>query len=259
MPRNDPAAAGRSIVDEVTDKIAFEIVSHAIAPGERLSSVRALATKYEINPSTVQIVLARLRASGFVDAKSIVRDIELYGGIDTWRYVFRFAQRIPDRAARTFENFLSTRRVLVLEVVRTVAKTKSVDLRPLQRAVERFQDLVAHDAPKEELARAEQQAARVFMHAADQPVLLAIYNTIGDILLEVPAVLEAMYLEPELNVRMWQGLIERWEKGAKDDAQLGMANANLAAYHGECVQRLRAILKEEGAKKAAARSSRAHR
>jgi GntR family transcriptional regulator, transcriptional repressor for pyruvate dehydrogenase complex len=239
----------RSVVDEVTDKIAFDIASGVLHPGDRLPSVRALAMQHGINPSTVQIVLSRLRATGFVDANPrsgfVVRDIELYGGIDTWRYLFRFAQRIPERATKLFENFLATRRVLVLEVARSVVKERGVDLRSLRRAVERFEALVASGVARpEDFARAEQQAARVFMREADQPVLLALYNTVGDILLTVPAVLEAMYTDPTLNVKMWRGLIERWESGARDDREIELANKTLAGFHVMCVERYRAILKK---------------
>ncbi len=235
-----------SVVDEVTDRIALEIATGARAPGDRLPSVRALAAAHGINPSTVQIVLARLRAAGFVDASFIVRDIELYGGIDTWRYLFRFAQQMPERATRLFENFLGTRRVLVLEVCRAIAERKGgVDLRDLRRAIERLEDLARANATPEELARAEVQAARVFMQKADQPVLLALYNTVADILLTVPAVRGAMYAEPEFNVRMWRSLVERWEQGSMAPGDLEIASSALSSFHVVCVDRFRRLLREQ--------------
>jgi GntR family transcriptional regulator, transcriptional repressor for pyruvate dehydrogenase complex len=235
-----------SVVDHVTDHIAFEIASGVRAPGDRLSSVRALASEHAINPSTVQIVLSRLRAAGFVDAEHIVRDIELYGGIDTWRYLFRFAQKMPDRATKLFENFLATRRVLVLEVVRALAKDRGAfDVRTLRRAVERLEILAQSGAEPEEFARAELHAARIFMSQADQPVLLALYNTIAEILLTVPAVLGAMYAQPAFNVGMWRGLLERWDRPATlatVEAELEGASAALTLFHVACVERFRSLL-----------------
>jgi DNA-binding transcriptional regulator YhcF (GntR family) len=252
------AAGGHSIVDEVTERIAFEIASGALAPGSRVPSVRALALRHRINPSTVQIVMSRLRAAGFVDgaprAGFVVRDIELYGGIDTWRYVFRFAQRLPERATRLFENFLSTRRVLVLEVVRAVARAPSaVDLRGLRQEVDRFQYLAEHGATVLDLARAELQASRLFMRQADQPVLLALYNTIGDILLDLPAVLRAMYAQPEFNVMMWRSLVVRWEAGDVEprEEELAAASAALATFHVKCVERYRRFVRETAAAESA--------
>jgi len=254
MTRSAKAAAvasGHSVVDEVTDRIAFEIASGAYVPGDRLPSVRALALQHRINPSTVQIVMSRLRAAGFVDGAHrsgfVVRDIELYGGIDTWRYLFRFAQDLPERATRLFENFLATRRVLVMEVVRSIARAPStVDLRALRQAVEQMEALAQRDASAEELARAELQASRLFMRQADQPVLLALYNTIGEILLTVPAVLRAMYSQPDFNVTMWRSLIARWESGASlgvTEAELATASAALAQFHVKCVERYRRLVK----------------
>jgi DNA-binding FadR family transcriptional regulator len=237
---------GRSVVDDVTDHIAFEIASGVRAPGDRLSSVRALASEHSINPSTVQIVLSRLRAAGFVDADHIVRDIDLYGGIDTWRYLFRFAQKMPDRATKVFDNFLSTRRVLVLEVVRALAKDPGAfDIRTLRRAVERLEILAQSGAEPEEFARAELHTSRIFISQADQPVLLALYNTIAEILLTVPAVLGAMYAQPDFNVGIWRGFLERWDRPrtpATVEAELEEASAALSLFHVACVERFRRLL-----------------
>jgi GntR family transcriptional regulator, transcriptional repressor for pyruvate dehydrogenase complex len=240
----------RSIVEEVTDRIAFEIISGAYAPGERLPSVRALADKCGINPSTVQIVVARLRDAGFVQSSHgsgfIVRDIELYGGIDVWGYLFRFAQEMPERATKLLENLLATRRVLTFEVIRAIAKQSGpVDLRPLRRAVERLETLVRSGAGREDFARAELHAARVFMHQADQPVVLAIYNTVGEILLTVPKVLDAMYEDPAFNLAMWKSLVDRWESGTMLEADVETASAALAAFHAHCLERFKRLVAGE--------------
>jgi GntR family transcriptional repressor for pyruvate dehydrogenase complex len=256
MARSAKAAAeagGHSIVDEVTERIAFEIASGTHAPGDRLPSVRALALSHRINPSTAQIVMSRLRDAGFVDGAHrsgfVVRDIEFYGGIDTWRYLFRFAQRLPERATRLFENFLATRRVLVMEVVRTIARAPStVDLRALRQAVDQMEALARSHATPEALARAELQASRLFMRQADQPVLLALYNTIGEILLTVPAVLRAMYAQPEFNVMMWRSLVARWEVGADlgvTEVELAQASLALAQFHVKCVERYKRLVREK--------------
>jgi DNA-binding FadR family transcriptional regulator len=237
------AETGRSIVDDVTHRIAFEIATGVLAPGQRLSSVRGLAAKHGINPSTVQIVLSRLRGAGFVDADFIVRDIDLHGGIDTWRYLFQFAQQMPERATKLFDNFLSTRRVLVLEVVRAISKDrKNVDLRALGRAVERLAVLAQSGAEPAEFARAELTAARAFMVQADQPVLLALYNTIAEILFTVPAVVGAMYAEPSFNVTMWRSLLEGWQSPVAPLPDLEEVSAVLTAFHAACVERFRRLL-----------------
>jgi GntR family transcriptional regulator, transcriptional repressor for pyruvate dehydrogenase complex len=238
----------RSVVDEVTDQIAFDIASGVYAAGDRLPSVRALATRHGINPSTVQVVVERLRAAGFIEASRglglSVRDIEQYGGIETWRYLFRFAVRLPDRATALLEDFLRTRRVLVLEVARAIeADPAAFDLRALRRAVEGLQLLADSEGPVEAFARAELQTARLLLQRVDRPVLLAIYNSIADILLSVPAALEAIYVEPRFNVAMWRSLIDAWERGTVGEVGIEQADAMLAAFHVTCVARFREIIR----------------
>lgn len=237
----------RTVVDEVTDRIAFEIVSGVYTPGERLPSVRAMASQYGINPSTVQVVLTRLRTLGFVESArgvgTVVRDVELYGGIETWRYVFRFAQGLPERATKMFAGFLATRRMLILGVARNIdPAAPPPDLRPLRRAVDRLAMQVQAGASVEDVARAELQAARVMMQAMDQPVLLALYNSVSDILLEVPAVLEAMYTNPSVNLGLFRSLVATWEEGELSAEGIAQAEAMLVTHHEACVARFREAL-----------------
>lgn len=234
---------------EVTDKVAFEIASGVYGPGERLPSVRELAERYGINASTVQVVIARLRTAGFIESSGsrrggmIVRDIEQLGGVDTWQYVFRFAQRLPERATKLFEGFLATRRILVLEVVKRVAaQPDAFDLGPLRREVERLRLVTESDPTPERMARAEMRTARVLLRQVDEPVLLALYNTIGEVLLTVPAVLEAMYREPSFNAAMWTSMIEAWDRGDVGPESLALAERTLASFHVTCVSRFRELL-----------------
>ena len=236
------------MVEEVVERIAYEIASGAYAPGERLPSVRAMASRYNVNPSTVQVIIARLRTIGFIESSpgvgSIVKDIEQQGGIETWRYLFRFAQRLPERAVKLFEGFLATRRVLVLAVVKSALEApQSYDLSPLKRAVERLQLAVEGGAEPEQLAQVELSAARVLMRQLDQPVPLALYNSVSEILQTVPAVLSAMYTNPRFNLSLWAGLIAGWEAGAQGaQAGLDQAEAALVEHHKACVARFRELL-----------------
>ena len=97
----------------------------SIRSAVHLPSVRALSADLGINPSTVQVVMARLQAVGFVEPRArvgmVVRDYHLYGGIETCRYVFRFSQQLPELATRIFADVLTTRVDLVLGAVRAIA------------------------------------------------------------------------------------------------------------------------------------------
>ena len=56
----------RPIYEQVCDGLRRLIVSGAIADGDKLPSVRALATQLAINPNTIQRAYRRLEAEGWI-------------------------------------------------------------------------------------------------------------------------------------------------------------------------------------------------
>ena len=56
----------RPIYEQVCDGLRRLIVSGVIADGDKLPSVRALATQLAINPNTIQRAYAELEAEGYV-------------------------------------------------------------------------------------------------------------------------------------------------------------------------------------------------
>ena len=56
----------RPIYEQVRDGLRRLVVSGAIAPGEKLPSVRALAASLTINPNTIQKAYEALEAEGYV-------------------------------------------------------------------------------------------------------------------------------------------------------------------------------------------------
>ena len=56
----------RPIYEQVRNGLRRLIVSGAIADGEKLPSVRALATQLAINPNTIQRAYRRLEAEGWI-------------------------------------------------------------------------------------------------------------------------------------------------------------------------------------------------
>ena len=56
----------RPIYEQVCDGLRRLIVSGAIADGDKLPSVRALATQLAINPNTIQRAYAELEAEGYI-------------------------------------------------------------------------------------------------------------------------------------------------------------------------------------------------
>ncbi|MBI2570726.1 MAG: GntR family transcriptional regulator [Candidatus Schekmanbacteria bacterium] len=251
----------RSIVDEVADQIAFEIVAGVFPPGDRLPAVRALAGDHRINASTVQVVLARLRQAGLIEAVPrvgmVVRDVARYGGIETWHYFFRFSQRLPDKATRIFADFLTTRLVLLFEVVRLIAADcRRYDPGPVRRAVEQFELLAGESPPQPlRLAQAELRAARAMILPLDHPVILAVFNSIVDILMQVPAVVGAMYADPAFNLSVWHRLLDKWERGTLNASDIAQAEAAFRQFNAACLERFRGLLQSDALRRERASSS----
>lgn len=238
----------RTIVEVTAERIAFQIASGAYLPGDRLPSVRKLAAEYGINPSTVQVVLARLQSGGFVEARTgvgfLVRDIALVGGIETWRYMFRFAQHLPERAIRLLEQTLATRLLLITKALEGLAvQPRESSLPSLRRAVARLElALGSDDSDLLEAARAELHVTRVALAAGGQDVLLAIFNSIGEILIEIPEVLVATFAEPERHLAFWRGLLAEWEKGTWLDDSRTRLEAMVREFDAAAVDRFRKLI-----------------
>ena len=56
----------RPIYEQIKDGLRRMVVSGALAPDEKLPSVRAMASQLSINPNTIQRAYAELEAEGYV-------------------------------------------------------------------------------------------------------------------------------------------------------------------------------------------------
>lgn len=58
--------SGRPIYTQLLEKITTDIVSGALAPGQKMPGVRELGAHYGVNPNTVQRTMAELERQGLV-------------------------------------------------------------------------------------------------------------------------------------------------------------------------------------------------
>lgn len=238
----------RTTVDQATEKLAFAIASGAHPAASKLPSVRTLARDLGINASTVQVVLGQLQAHGFVESHQsvgfLVRDIHLYGGIDTWRYLFRFSQQLPDMATRMLVDILATRLVLVGQAVRAIARDpQSHDSTPVHRAVDQLELLVASGiGDKTRFAHAELHAVRMTVAAARQGLSLAVFNSVGQIFTEVPDVLAAMNEDRDVHVAFWKSFLDLWDTATLTDKGIDTVEAAIQEWDKATVARFANLL-----------------
>ncbi|WP_067699526.1 FadR/GntR family transcriptional regulator [Nocardia jejuensis] len=245
-----------TVVDEVTDTLAYRIAAGVYPPGELMPSVRRLAAEFGISTPTINSALGRLATVGFVEARrglgNVVRDIYLYGGVDTARYIFRFARQLPERSAKIFGDIIDVDHLLLLQAVRTVSKNpRGYDHAPLARAIERFELLVATgDAGVPDIMRAELHVLRVGLAAVGQTVYLSLFNSIGELLIDTPEAGRAFYqpLEPAGHVVVARKMLELWQSGEPaDDADLDAVDNLIRVYHDQVTESFREIVTAEAA------------
>lgn len=240
-----------TVVDEVADKLAYRIAAGVYAPGDLMPSVRQVAAEFQISAPTANAILGRLAAAGFADARRglghTVRDVRLYGGIESWRYVFRFSRQLPGTATKIFEDIIEADQLVLFQTIRAIVENpRRYDSSPVRRAMDRLALLVSGDEPDvSEILRAELHVLRTVLASVGQVVFLGMFNSIGEMLVELPETAEAFYgpAGPHLHLMLWQELLKAWEQGlGPDDGDLLPYEALISDYHAQVVQRFRELI-----------------
>jgi GntR family transcriptional regulator, transcriptional repressor for pyruvate dehydrogenase complex len=248
-----PMQARATLVERVTEQIAFRIASGTYPPGEKMPSVRALAKELNINPSTVQVILGRLQETGFIEVNPgvgfLVRDIQLVGGIETWRYLFRFSQQLPDLATRMLADLLRTRSTLMDTAVRSIARDPEAhDLGPVRHTADPLEVLAGEDDGSYEFmvrfADAKLQAVRTTIAAAGHQVALAVINSVGQVFFEVPTVVRALHDDPTFHVALWRAFITTWDDGTLSEDGVTQLRGMADGRDALSVERFRALIDE---------------
>lgn len=239
--------ARSTVVDEVTDKIAFRIATGQLQAGRSLPSIRQLAWEHEINPSTMQLVLERLRSAGFVEARRgvgiVARDIYLDGGIEVWRYLFRFSSALPDLIVRSVQDILETLRMHYESSMRRIAANPAAyDTHAVRRALQRLELLAAgQDVASADVHSAVLHILRTSSASLGHGISLGVLNSMGAMLSEVPEVVDALYSDPAEHAWWWGQVITAWETA---DADLAASTlALLDDWHAKALDVLRERLK----------------
>lgn len=248
-----PMQARATLVERVTEHIAFRIASGTYPPGEKMPSVRALAKELGINPSTVQVILGRLQQTGFVDVTPgvgfIVRDIQLVGGIETWRYMFRFSQQLPDLATRMLGDLLRTRVTMLGMATRAIADDPGrYDPTTVRHSADQLEVLASEisdsDSDVRAFAQGKLHIVRATIAATGHDVALAVTNSVGQVFVEIPAVMRAMHDDHVRIVAMWRALVATWEDGTLSRDGIDQFEVMADTWDSMALDRFRALVEK---------------
>ncbi len=203
MPSTPNAAA------RIERTLAERILRGEYPAGGRLPPLRELAKEFGVTPATLQRALARLERTGLVRARqgSGVTVLDPYEASDlsllpVW---LRVLEDRPEAAASLLGDFLEIRRLMAVRLL----------VRHRARLLGHAEALAAaaaalFEAPRDDLgalAAADLGFARALLRATGNVAALAVLNTVGRVLEEVPDVAAAMYADIDGNLASMQRVL----------------------------------------------------
>ncbi|WP_433324089.1 GntR family transcriptional regulator [Spirillospora sp. CA-294931] len=233
-------------VDGITERIALQIASGQLKTGDPLPSIRKLAEQYHVSPGKIQQALGRLHAAGFVRPRHgvgvIVCDIQLYGGVETWRYLLRFSSKLPDLAIHNVREILETLHLFYQAALMKIANDPgAVDAAPARRAVNQLRLLAATEpARPADVHDSVLHILRTIHASLGAGIVQGLLNTLGGTLADAPEILESLYSDPTEHLYFWDQVVTSIETG---DVELGQRALDLLQdWHTQALDRLRTHL-----------------
>ena len=182
-----------------------QVMTGALAPGDKLPSERELAERFGVSRVTLRPALARLQAAGLLarrGRRTVVQDPLDVGGPDLLPDVFRIA-RDQGQLAKRVEELFFVRQHLARGLLERIAARRP-DPAPFHRAVAAF--AATHPTDLEAFARADAEVLASLVDLADNAVLRLCINPVRHLLMEQPELRAAMYTRPDENVAGWQAM-----------------------------------------------------
>jgi GntR family transcriptional regulator, transcriptional repressor for pyruvate dehydrogenase complex len=186
--------------------------------GSHLRTVRALASEFGVNQATIQRVVARLETRGLIRARQgsglLVNDAAELGDVSLMPYWIEAALDDPARATMLLDGFLEVRRIVATRLL--VRHRDRLLAHLAEKAGEALVLLQTARAGTDSFRDADLAFARWLLRAIDNPVPLAIFNSVAKMLDEVPVVAQAMYAEPDTNLASIVTVMTALRGGAPD-------------------------------------------
>lgn len=213
--------------------LTLRILRGVYAPDSTLPSIRALALEFETTIPTIQRVVARLEAhrlltsrpgSGMTVSAPERASLSI---APLWLEAYR---EQPERAAGILADFLELRRVIAAHLLTQHRHKLLAEPTLLQAALAAGQATEPGDRMEADLA-----FTQLFLRLCGQVASQAVFNTVEQILREVPAVADAFYGEAAQHQQLIGQLVLAL---ASPDPTIGFERA-MAAWDAGAVERFR--------------------
>jgi GntR family transcriptional repressor for pyruvate dehydrogenase complex len=171
----------KSLTDsrQVVQRLVEQIRSEGLSVGDRLPSIRQLATKLKVSPSLVRDAMVQAQAMGLV--KLHPRSGAFVQSLNFAPMVDALAGSLPTTLMQRDHNLiylLDARRTIELEIAGQAAQRRRLeDMLPMRQTLERMAK-VAQDDSRDEFVEADIQFHVALAHTAGNPVLAMVVESL---------------------------------------------------------------------------------
>lgn len=210
-----------SAADACARVLKGAILAGELEPGAKLPPERQLAESLGVNRLTLRNALAQLAAAGLVSVKQgsgyTVRDYRRAGGLDLLPGLMALSEQRGDSRGLAAE-LLFLRRHLAGAVLERVAEGATAqDVERVRAAVASFARVVEETRETRAIAAADLEVLAALLAATKSSVLALCFNPVMSVLASFDDLRDAMYVEPETNVRAYQLLLDWLASPARAD------------------------------------------
>lgn len=193
-------------------EITIRILRGDYPAGMRLPPVRELAQHFDVNPSTIQRVVARLETRGLIRARQgsglAITDPAQCGDITLLPLWLETRMDHPQEAADILADLLEVRRILATRlVIRHRHRLREAAHELLQASVQMME---AEDVTA--IMEADLKMIGLVVARTQNLVAMTVFNTVAEVVRSHRSVAEAMYAEPERNMAAMAEVVAAFDR-----------------------------------------------
>lgn len=201
-----------NISSRIEREITLRILRGDYPAGMRLPPVRELAESFEVNPSTIQRVVARLETRGLIRARQgsglAINDPAQCGDITLLPLWLETRMDHPQDAADILADLLEVRRILASRlVIRHRHRLREAAPELLKASL---QMMDAEDV--EAIMEADLKMIGLVVARTQNLVAMTVFNTVAEVVRSHRSVAEAMYAEPARNMEAMAEVVAAFDR-----------------------------------------------